>query len=459
MRVANPCYVIAILFAGSPLLSPAAHGADDPLKRTAFLGTSLQSVSAEVREAAKIADDEGGALIDQVFPNSSAEAAGLKKGDILLNVAGVKADGPAPVVKTLAGRKAGESLELTYVRDAKRVKASITLKGRPLESSLDYDIVYDSVVSQDHRLRTIVTKPRTGGKHPALFFIQGIGLYSVDNPAGSLSSYRTIIDDFTRRGWITLRVEKPGVGDSEGGPGELVDFDTELDGYRQGLKRLKAMDSVDSDKVVLFGHSMGGVMAPLLAMDTPVKGIAAYGTISKTWYEYVLENFRRQWTLAEADPDAIDRQMRVEAAFAHYLCRDKLAPREIAEKYPDLREHVANVSSNGISVFDRHYTFFGQLASKDLGGAWAKLGGHALAMWGKADFISGESDHALIASIVNLDHPGHGTFAAIDGADHGFHRASSFQDARKRSSPPEFNPAVLETLRTWAERIVNDGGK
>ena len=60
-------------------------------------------------------------------------------------------------------------------------------------------------------------------------------------------------------------VDKPGCGDSEGGPWTEIDFMTELDGYRQGLKALKASPFVDPEHVFLFGHSMGGVMAPLLS--------------------------------------------------------------------------------------------------------------------------------------------------------------------------------------------------
>ncbi len=121
------------------------------------------------------------------------------------------------------------------------------------------------------------TKPKGEGRHPALFFIQGIGLYSIDNPVGPLGSHKIIVDDFARRGFVTLRVDKPGCGDSEGGPARDVDFDTELDGYRQALKMLKARGDVDTDRVFIFGHSMGGVMAPLLAAGVPtVQGVIVF---------------------------------------------------------------------------------------------------------------------------------------------------------------------------------------
>ena len=95
-------------------------------------------------------------------------------------------------------------------------------------------------------------------------------------------------------GYVTMRVDKPGCGDSEGGPWPEIDFQAELDGYGQGLKALKAYSFVDPDKVFIFGHSMGGVMGPLLAAETKVKGVAVYGTVFRTWFEYQVENVRRQ---------------------------------------------------------------------------------------------------------------------------------------------------------------------
>ena len=271
--------------------------------------------------------------------------------------------------------------------------------------------------------------------------------------------YKTIVDDFTRHGFVTLRVDKPGCGDSEGGPARDVDFDTELDGYRQALKMLKARGDVDTDRVFIFGHSMGGVMAPLLAAEFPVRGIIVYGTIARTWTEYWLENLRRQMELADADPAAIDRDLRAEAALATYLYAEKKSPKEIIERYPHLRERLEQNITEDRYFFDRSLTFYRQLADKNLGAAWESFGGHALAIWGKADFVSNEDDHALIARIVNRDHPGHGTFLAMEGIDHGFNRAASRRELRRGQSrqPGEFNPAILEVAVPGPRRRLSAG--
>jgi hypothetical protein len=180
-----------------------------------------------------------------------------------------------------------------------------------------------------------------------------------------------------------------------------------------------------------------------------------YGTLSRTWTEYMLENIRRQMELAEGDASNIDRTLRKEAALLTYLYGEKLAPKVIAERYPYLRDRLEQTITDDRYYVDRSLTFFRQLAEKNLGAAWESYNGHALAIWGKADFVSNEDDHALIARIINRDHPGHGTFLAMDGVDHGFNRAGSRRasfDRGRSSRPGEFNPAILDVCRDWVEK-------
>jgi pimeloyl-ACP methyl ester carboxylesterase len=438
--------------------SPQAP-ADSPggLRRGAFFGASVAPVPDEVRDRLKLEAGQG-SLVNGVIPGSTAEAIGLKAGDVILAVDGAKMEGPSAVIRAIGRHKGGESATIDYRRGDEALKREVTLQGRPLESSDAHEVEYGSVVAKAGRLRTIVTRPKQAGKHPALMLIQGIGTFSVDNPRGTLAGYKEIIDDFTRRGFVTLRVDKPGCGDSEGGPASDVDFDTELDGYRQGLKALQGRGDVDASNLYIFGHSMGGVIAPLLGPDVPVRGIIAYGTIARSWAEYVPENFRRQAELAGAPYAALDRQAKDDAALMTRLFVDNLEPRQVAEKFPELRERLGQLFPDGATLGGRSTAFFRQLAGKNLGEAWESFGGHALAIWGRADYVSNEDDHALIARIVNRAHPGRGTFLPLEGADHGFLKAASPRESMaQRSTPGEFNPAVLDACHTWVEKVMARG--
>ena len=166
---------------------------------------------------------------------------------------------------------------------------------------------------------------------------------------------------------------KPGCGDSEGGPASEVNFDTELDGYRQGLKVLQGPDNVNASNVYIFGHSMGGVMAPLLGPDVPVRGIIAYGGIARSWAEYVPENFRRQAELAvrptppstarrrkRGPDDPPVRQQPGAEAGRREVPRTPGAARAVVPRRRDPRRSST--------------AFFRQLANKNLGEAWESFG-------------------------------------------------------------------------------------
>ena len=55
-----------------------------------YLGTLIQPLTGDLAKAFKLPEDAGGALISQVEPNSPAEKAGLKGGDVVIGLDGKK---------------------------------------------------------------------------------------------------------------------------------------------------------------------------------------------------------------------------------------------------------------------------------------------------------------------------------------------------------------------------------
>ncbi len=60
----------------------------------------------------------------------------------------------------------------------------------------------------------------------------------------------------------------------------------------------------------------------------------------------------------------------------------------------------------------------------------------------------------MIARNLNRNHPGHGTFLAMDGIDHRFSRAASRLDSfsGRLGRQNEFNSAILDVCRSWVEK-------
>ncbi|HZH97777.1 MAG TPA: alpha/beta fold hydrolase, partial [Fimbriimonadaceae bacterium] len=245
----------------------AVGGQNDPLPRRGVFGAQMQPLSPEKQQELKVS---GGVQLMAILPGTTAEAGKLQAGDVLIKLGDQAINSPADVGAFVYKTMPGQKFSATILREGKEQIVSLTMVARPKEQGETYEVLYDHVVSHGHRLRTLVTKPKQEGKRPVLFLIQGIGYSSIEAPLTGAGGYSRILKAFNDKGYVTVRVEKPGLGDSEGGPANTVDYERDLDAFRQGLKAVKKYDFVDPDNVFVFGHSMGGCHGPILASEIAV---------------------------------------------------------------------------------------------------------------------------------------------------------------------------------------------
>ncbi|MBR7889447.1 DegQ family serine endoprotease [Marinomonas sp. A79] len=96
----------------------------------AWLGVLIQDVSNELAESFGL-DRSNGALISRVLPDSPAEKAGLKSGDIILSFNGdlIAHSGELPYI--VGQMKAGDKVNAKVYRDGREQTIAVTLEGRP----------------------------------------------------------------------------------------------------------------------------------------------------------------------------------------------------------------------------------------------------------------------------------------------------------------------------------------
>jgi Do/DeqQ family serine protease len=95
-----------------------------------WLGARLQDVTADLANSLNI-DPPHGAMITDVAPQSPAERAGLKSGDVILSVDGVTVDQPQGLNYHIATKPIGSSTTLSYVRNGQTAEASLKLEAAP----------------------------------------------------------------------------------------------------------------------------------------------------------------------------------------------------------------------------------------------------------------------------------------------------------------------------------------
>ena len=95
-----------------------------------FLGVMLRDLAPDVAEALNVPEDRG-VLIDRVFPDTPAEAAGVKHGDVLITVDGQEVDDVSKTRLYVSSLRPGSKVGLVVLRDGKEVTLTVTIGRLP----------------------------------------------------------------------------------------------------------------------------------------------------------------------------------------------------------------------------------------------------------------------------------------------------------------------------------------
>lgn len=89
-----------------------------------YLGVSIQDVNEKLKDFYGIQD---GALILAIEPDSPAHKAGLKKGDLIIEVNDKKINNSADLKNEIGSFSPGDKISITYLRDKKRYTTTVEL--------------------------------------------------------------------------------------------------------------------------------------------------------------------------------------------------------------------------------------------------------------------------------------------------------------------------------------------
>jgi pimeloyl-ACP methyl ester carboxylesterase len=328
-------------------------------------------------------------------------------------------------------------------------------KARINESYPNTDVIYDSVTAPNgNRLRTIITKPHAAkAKLPVIFVAGWLSCDSVEAPAGTKEATGIVFQGLAQMsGFSLFRLDKQGVGDSEGTCGEN-DFQSELGGYRAAFRALQKYDFINPEQVYILGISNGGGFAPLVpesdAEKVCVRGYVSVGGWLKTWFEHMLEIERRRFGLMGKSPGNVSERMKRAATLYHdWLIKGRPVDQiirdepELAELWPEGADHA--------HLYGRPLAFYQQLQSLNLAEAWSQVKVPVLILHGQFDWIMSREDPELMAQYVNANRPGVARFVEVPSMGHTFQHYLSLADAFRGKSAP-FDPKVSRLVTDWFE--------
>ena len=142
---------------------------------------------------------------------------------------------------------------------------------RPQEPKAPYPYEVEEITFANTKekinLAGTLTLPKGEEKHAAVILIAGSGPNDRDETVFGHKPFWVLADYLTRQGIAVLRYDKRGVGESEG---EFFTSTTEnfADDATAALNYLKTRKEIDHANIGLIGHSEGGVIAPMVAVQT-----------------------------------------------------------------------------------------------------------------------------------------------------------------------------------------------
>jgi pimeloyl-ACP methyl ester carboxylesterase len=217
-----------------------------------------------------------------------------------------------------------------------------------------------------------------------------------------------------------MRLEKSGVGDSQGQPCPTVDYESETRSYSRALDSLRHEPSVDPDHIYLLGHSIGTLTAPRLVAENRVAGVIVAEAVARNWVEYELLNLRRQLALDGMPAAEMDDAMRMKELCMHRLLIEREPRANLEASEPRCKERI---------VYPAADSYMQQVAAVNIPRLWSQVDVPVLAVYGTADFVTDLDDHQRIVDIVNSFHPGQATLQVVSGMDHHLDQAGTPEQA------------------------------
>lgn len=99
---------------------------DDGSVSRGWLGVQIQALTEDIAESLGL-DQTRGAMVAMVQDGSPAEKAGLKTGDLVLQIAGKQVEDPKDLARKVAGIDPGSEVEFTIYRDGETTTLKVTL--------------------------------------------------------------------------------------------------------------------------------------------------------------------------------------------------------------------------------------------------------------------------------------------------------------------------------------------
>ncbi|QLG50377.1 alpha/beta hydrolase [Natrinema halophilum] len=155
-------------------------------------------------------------------------------------------------------------------------------------------------------LQGTVTSSADGGDAvPGVVFLHDSGPSTRDTTQGGTKAFVDLAEGLATQGLATLRYDKR-IPACEIDPGQYTIDQVTGDDALAAIERLRGVDGVDGDSIVVVGHGLGGTAAPkIAARDGNLAGIVGLAAPARPYHELTLAQLEHKISVGSLEWDAL----------------------------------------------------------------------------------------------------------------------------------------------------------
>ena len=154
--------------------------------------------------------------------------------------------------------------EVNFINGSINLAGTLTIPNRDAEKLPAFIFVHGSGPNdRDENPDLSLMSPKDKEK-----LVQTLKSFNLDVSQYKLNVFNAMSDYFVREGFATLRYDKRGIGKSEG-EYKTAGFKDFISDAHAAIKFLRSRTEVDPSKIIVLGHSEGGIIGPVLCVEDP----------------------------------------------------------------------------------------------------------------------------------------------------------------------------------------------
>ncbi|MEP6914034.1 MAG: alpha/beta fold hydrolase [Acidobacteriota bacterium] len=225
--------------------------------------------------------------------------------------------------------------------------ATVTTRTQPIRNPTDTDVIIPA--AGFNLAGTMTVPPGTGRlRNPAIVLVAGSGAVERDEVVAGIPIFAQLAGSLAQQGFVVLRYDKRGVGQS-GGRSERATLDDYADDLITAVRWLAKREDIESAHISVAGHSEGGAVAMLAAArEKKIASLVLVAAPGSSGADLVLEQQRHMLDIMKVSDE--ERQLKI-------ALQKKIQAAAISDKGwealpPDLRAQADSPWFRSLLIFD-----------------------------------------------------------------------------------------------------------